>query len=701
MKQKNNKTNNNTKNKSLIIILTLLIVIVAEIFVFNFRFFTTMGYEPINLENCMLDGNINVLEDSHFKFTEDNGTIRFYNINKEIKNVYIDAQNTFISNGTDYNSIKENKKNTLIKVKVNADDYGNSNGINMPERSIVSTIEKTKYIPLNLKGETKNMSIEFRGVKNKELVINSITLNKSVPFHFSLIRVIVILVAIGILYIIRPKSKFYNYQLNIKSSKQRILIPVLIALQIAVMMTAGHINPMYVYNTVSWQNQYNELADAIIDGHYYINADVDPKLSELENPYDPAARESVDASVNWDHAYYEGKYYVYFGIVPALIFNIPAKIFADTDISPFACIMTIIPIFVIMSYLLIYALAMKFKSDKKSIPLLIYLIATTIFINGIGTAFLMVWPDMYSLPIFTGLTFAISGLFCWLTAFKENNNDYTLSKPKLLIGSICMALIAGCRPQLVLVIFTAIPIFWNTVFKDRKLFSKSSIANTLLFVVPIAVFALFMFHYNYARFGSPTDFGATYNLTTNDLTSRGICLGRIPQGIFLYILQPLNIKGIFPYIISTATDSNFMGSNYIESMYGGLLFLQPIVWLILFIPKVKATLKEHKIFSVTILFAVFGLLIAVADGLMGGILPRYSLDFIWLFSLSAIATLFALYTKYSEGEYCKLLKYTMPICFIYTMIIAFLIVLGVTTYGPMDTNPEIYWKIATSIQFWL
>ena len=43
----------------------------------------------------------------------------------------------------------------------------------------------------------------------------------------------------------------------------------------------------------------------------------------------------------------------------------------------------------------------------------------------------------------------------------------------------------------------------------------------------------------------------------------------------------------------------------------------------------------------------------------------------------------------------------MPICFIYTMIIAFLIVLGVTTYGPMDTNPEIYWKIATSIQFWL
>ena len=701
MKPKNNKTNNKAKDKKLIVILTLLIVIVAEIFVFNFRFFTTMGYEPINLEDCNVDGNISVLGNSHFRFNEDNGTIRFYDINQEIKNVYIDAENTFVNIGTDFNAKKDNKRNKQIKVKINADDKGNMNGISMPDRSIISTIEKTKYIPLNLKGETKNMSIEFKDVRDKELVINSITINKSVPFHFSLIRVIVILVAIGLLYIIRPKSKFYNYKLNIKSSKQRILIPVLIALQIAIMMTAGHINPMYVYNTVSWQNQYNELADAILDGHYYVSDDADPKLAELENPYDPAARNNAGAIASWDHAYYEGKYYVYFGIVPALLFNIPVKLITENNVSPFASIMTLVPIFVIMSYLLIYALAMRFKSDKKSIPLLVYLMATTIFINGIGTAFLMVWPDMYSLPIFTGLTFAISGLFCWLTAFKEKDNDYTLSKPKLLIGSICMALIAGCRPQLLLVIFTAIPIFWNTVFKDRKLFSKTSIANTLLFVVPIAVFALFMFHYNYARFGSPTDFGATYNLTTNDLTSRGLCLGRIPQGIFLYILQPLNIKGIFPYIISTVTDSNFMGSNYVESMYGGLLFLQPIVWLILFMPKVKAILKEHKIFSVTILFAVFGLLIAVADGLMGGVLPRYSLDFIWLFSLSAIATLFALYTKYSEGEYCKLLNSTMTICFIYTMVIAFLITLGVTTYGPMDTNPEVYWKIATAIQFWL
>ena len=75
MKPKTNKTNNKAKDKKLIVILTLLIVLVAEIFVFNFRFFTTMGYEPINLEDCKVDGNISVLGNSHFRFNEDNGTI--------------------------------------------------------------------------------------------------------------------------------------------------------------------------------------------------------------------------------------------------------------------------------------------------------------------------------------------------------------------------------------------------------------------------------------------------------------------------------------------------------------------------------------------------------------------------------------------------------------------------------------------------
>lgn len=35
--------------------------------------------------------------------------------------------------------------------------------------------------------------------------------------------------------------------------------------------------------------------------------------------------------------------------------------------------------------------------------------------------------------------------------------------------------------------------------------------------------------YNAARFGSPFDFGANYNLTSNDMTRRGFAVGASPR----------------------------------------------------------------------------------------------------------------------------------------------------------------------------
>lgn len=691
-----------SKNKFFVLIV-LLITIVAELFIFNFRFFQTFGYEAVNLTDAMLEGNITPYDNSIFHFNDDSGTITFSDINEEIKNIYIDAKSTrTLSENAGYDDIKTYKADQAVKIKINVDDKGNSNGIDMPERTIVSTVEKTKYISLNLNGESQNLKIQLNNVRGKDIQINAVALNKPVPFHFSIIRVIVIMLIAGLIYIIRPKSPFYDYKLNVKSPKQRFIIPFIVLIQIIIMLTASHINPMYVYNTVSWQNQYNELTDAIFDGHYYLNTNPDSRLANLDNPYDPSARNNAQVNVSWDHSYFEGKYYVYFGIVPALLFNIPARLIADVDITPFACILILIPIFVIMSYLLIYALAKKFMTDKdKGVSLVLYLMLSTLFVNGIGTAFLMVWPDMYSLPIFTGLVMAISGLYCWLTAFKPNKDDYKLSKPKLFIGSLCMALIAGCRPQMLLVIFTALPIFWNTVFKDRKLFSKSSITETLLFTLPVIAFAGFMFHYNYARFGSILDFGANYNLTTNDMTARGISLGRIPQGIFSYILQPLNIDGVFPYIRSTSFSTLYMGITIKETVYGGILFLQPIIWILLLIKKAKETLKEKKLFIITILFIVFGFIIVIADTLMAGILSRYYLDFSFLFVLSAIIVVFAIYHKYSDTKYIKLLNYYISTAFVISIVIVTLLIVGVDIYAPSTNNPELFWKIASAVQFWL
>lgn len=687
-------------NKKLICLIVL-IVAILEMTVFNFRFYQGLGYEPIYLEDALADSSVTLNNNGTIKFNSNNAKLEFNNVNTEIKNIYIDMVNTekLPENPTDDNK-KYYEENKLVKVKITADDKSNSEGITMPERSLVSTVERTKYIPLYLTGETNKVSLEFLNVENKEYKINNIVLNKGVPFHFSIIRVLMILFILGIIYIIRPKSKFYEYKLNIKSVKQRVVICSVVGMEIIIMLTATHINPFYVYNTVSWQSQYNELTEAILDGHYYLSEIPDSRVSELENPYDITERNRAGVNVKWDHSYYEGKYYVYFGIVPAFIFNIPAKVFFDINIKPFTCILILIPIFILMSYLLIYAISRRFK-NKEDTSLLLYIMLSTLFVFGIGTAFLMVWPDMYTLPIFLAVVLAISGIYLWLTAFKSKEDDYVLKKWKLLLGSLCMALIAGCRPQLLLVLFIAIPLFWDSIFKERKLFSKNSIPQTLCFVLPIALFAIFMFNYNYMRFGSIFDFGANYNLTTNDMTARGINIARIPQGLFYYIIQPLNIEGVFPYITTTNFATKYMGITIKEGTYGGLLFIAPIIWCLCLLPKVKNVLKENKLYTITALLMVFGIIICAADAIVAGILSRYFIDFSWLFVLAAIITIFALNQKYGACDYWKIFKVVFVACFIISMLIAFAIIIGARYLSPADKNPGVFWSIASIIQFWM
>ena len=72
------------------------------------------------------------------------------------------------------------------------------------------------------------------------------------------------------------------------------------------------------------RNQYELMAQSVLDGNLYLEFDdVDPGLAELDNPYDPQIRKDAGVSVHGDSAYYNGKYYMYFGIVPVLLVFAP------------------------------------------------------------------------------------------------------------------------------------------------------------------------------------------------------------------------------------------------------------------------------------------------------------------------------------------------------------------------------------------
>lgn len=68
---------------------------------------------------------------------------------------------------------------------------------------------------------------------------------------------------------------------------------------------------------------YAELARVFANGQVYLDVEPDSKLSVISNPYDLMLRTQNNISYLWDHAYYNGKYYVYLGLLLRYYFIYP------------------------------------------------------------------------------------------------------------------------------------------------------------------------------------------------------------------------------------------------------------------------------------------------------------------------------------------------------------------------------------------
>ena len=105
-------------------------------------------------------------------------------------------------------------------------------------------------------------------------------------------------------------------------------------------------NVEYPLNKViSSYDPYIQQFDAFMKGQLHLDWQPDEKLLVLENPYDISARQDIDYL--WDRAFYNGKYYSYFGITPIV-----------TIIYPFYFISGIIaaPLLIQFIYMLVFSI---------------------------------------------------------------------------------------------------------------------------------------------------------------------------------------------------------------------------------------------------------------------------------------------------------------------------------------------------------
>lgn len=672
---------------------TVGIVLFLEIFVFNFRFWESLTFrDRIEIKDPVLSG-IEVSEGGGegeiWTITDDTASIRLNDLDVHVSNLLFDAE-VVSSDGKTY-------PNQSIRFQPFFTDDANSLLKNTAGTAqVINGIPVSRYVRIHTSGKSTSICLTFTGCSGKTLRVKGMALNAVRPMMVNAVRM-GLLVLLGLLILLfRPGSELYREGLDLKKRRQKTLLLSCACLQAACLLFVGvAIRPWKTYdkNSKGWpaNAQYEYMADSLADGRVDIEVEVPGWLKEMDNPYDWPARAAEQAkhpgkAALFDFAYYDGKYYMYFGIVPELLFSLPYRLIFHTNLQSWIPVVLCIILYSFIVYALIFEISRRFKH----VSIGLYLLSCAVFTAGSSVEYLVYFGNVYTLPIACGLMFAALGLTLWMrsadrvlypaaggkTGGSVRSGAKVLSgaagrsgvpdqsgkagpsisarqgvrvgRISLLLGSLCMALVAGCRPQLLIAFLFAVPIFLPAL-KKEECSGKERAVNGLYFLIPFAVIGGLLMYYNDIRFDSPFNFGAAYNLTSNDMTHKGFVLDRNFLGIFAYLFLPARMKTVFPFFatVDVSSMTEYMGTLINEPMLGGWFALNAVGVFALTPLLRKKCFRDRGLRRWAVLSSVLALIVMEADLQMSAITWRYQSDFGWLFSFTVVLSLFAI------GEYCR------------------------------------------------
>lgn len=338
---------------------------------------------------------------------------------------------------------------------------------------------------------------------------------------------------------------------------------------------------------------YPLLADAFLAGQVHINYPVDKRLSEMENPYDVKARRELKIPYLHDFALHNGKYYVYFGAVPAVVLFAPYRLLTGEPLQTYRATQ----VFSTFSVIGIFALFMLLvRTFFRETSFALYL-AASVPLSLISISYAITRGYQYSTAVVSGVCFMVWSIYFFLRA-GWYECDARKRAVFLFFGSLCGALVFGCRPPIGVVNIVLIPVLLNIKPVSGESV-KRHYARLAFALSPYAVIGAVLMLYNYARFDSPFNFGINYNLTHLDSTSYRFEFERIPKFFFDYLFGFRNMKCDFPF---------FQGGS-------GAFFNYPVLLLVffLFARGVYACLQKRGIHLLTVALFIAPVLVIVVD----------------------------------------------------------------------------------------
>jgi len=283
---------------------------------------------------------------------------------------------------------------------------------------------------------------------------------------------------------------------------------------------------------------YNRLTNGFLAGHLYLDAQPDPRL-RVEPP-----NRIVSPGVPYllDVSYFRGRYYLYFGVVPAVALFLPYAWLTGQNLPEGMATALIAGAAFVLMVLWLDLLRRRFF-PRISIAAW----AWTVLAAGVCNAVPVVIrkPEVYEIAVVSGWACAMASLLGLTRA---------LLRPEragrwLAWASVSAGLAIGSRPSLAIGATAALgmgtAILW---WRQRTAGARARAGWRIAAAagVPLGVCLAALGWYNWARFGNPLEFGWRYQLGSNP---QGISATRanLWHNLDRYYLAPPSMGWFFPF----------------------------------------------------------------------------------------------------------------------------------------------------------
>ncbi|WEV66461.1 hypothetical protein [Bifidobacterium sp. ESL0764] len=680
-------------------LLAAAIILLLECFAFNLQFWSTLGAsrDSVSALNALgpglsrqKDGTLLVTDPTTaFLTTQSDGSSPYIRVDpaestfrfttpSEVLGFADASQNT-------ENATKATSKAPSTAFRLRVDAAGHSSRV----RSVSTLISNSRYLRVpDFKASSRATDIKVwvDEPAGTRVDIAAVHANVRVPFHASWGRVAAMAGIVALIALWMPSSTLWRWRLDTSSVRQRLAFAGFMSV-IAALAVFSIVRSIWTANSANFQepgnytydfNQYGHMADALLHGRASLDLNVPQALKDMANPYDPQAREAVlqkgVSPIYWDYSFYQGRWYSYFGVLPALLIFAPYRLATSlfvpggSMLPSGAAVAFLLFVFVLFGSLLVIRL-LKLLNPRTSVATVS--MAITLFLLGSQVGYLAFRMNFYSVPFAASLALSTMGLWFWYGSTLPHCHTLTierasaLSWPHLAAGSLCMAANFGCRPTFALVALLAFPIFWPqiraictrsaTAGKARK--HKTTIGVLVSILLPALVVVVPLCMYNAIRFGSPFNFGERYQITVADMTHYRNSPANLLPTLGYYLFLPLRFTHDFPFIAVNPTPVTSW--SYAEPVVGGLFTLCPALAIIVLplVPRVRKRIRHSGLLRLVVAALPLALLLLFVDIVKGGIGWRYMVDFGWLVAMSAIVVVGAIL---GDARPCRNKEKTMP-----------------------------------------